>query len=92
MARRYQGTVRYFDTEKGCGMITPDEETLPELFVHYVSIDVRSGPKTLEPEQRVSFEIVETSNHGWVASNVRTGGRISLLGSWNIRRSRSKRR
>ena len=50
-----QGTVKWFNAEKGYGFIEPSDGT-PDVFVHYSSIE-GSGFKSLEENQRVEFEI-----------------------------------
>ena len=49
-----QGTVKWFNAEKGFGFITPDGGGA-DLFVHHTAIQM-SGFKTLDEGQRVSFE------------------------------------
>jgi CspA family cold shock protein len=49
-----QGTVKWFNAEKGFGFISPDGGG-PDLFVHHTAIQ-GSGFKTLDEGQRVSFE------------------------------------
>ncbi len=49
-----QGTVKWFNAEKGFGFITPDGGG-PDLFVHHTAIQ-GSGFKTLDENQRVSFD------------------------------------
>jgi CspA family cold shock protein len=56
--RMAQGTVKWFNAEKGFGFIAPDSENgqnLPDVFVHYSAI-AGSGFKSLDEGQRVSFE------------------------------------
>jgi len=53
---RVQGTVKWFNGEKGYGFITP--ESGPDLFVHYSEIQ-SSGFRTLEEGAKVEFEITE---------------------------------
>ncbi|KAA8967047.1 cold-shock protein [Mycobacterium sp.] len=50
-----QGTVKWFNGEKGFGFITPDDGA-KDLFVHYSAIQ-GSGYRSLEENQRVQFEI-----------------------------------
>ena len=49
-----QGTVKWFNDEKGYGFISPDEGG-DDLFVHHSGIS-GSGFKSLEEGQKVSFE------------------------------------
>jgi CspA family cold shock protein len=56
MAERTQGTVKWFNGDKGYGFITPEEG--PDLFVHYSEIQA-SGFRTLNEGDRVEFEITE---------------------------------
>ena len=48
------GTVKWFNNEKGFGFISP-ENGGKDLFVHHSDI-LGSGYKSLEENQRVSFE------------------------------------
>ena len=50
-----EGTVKWFNGEKGYGFITPDGGG-KDVFVHYSAIQ-SSGFKSLEEGQRVSFEL-----------------------------------
>jgi cold shock protein len=49
-----QGTVKWFNGDKGFGFITPDDGD-KDLFVHYSEIQ-GSGYRSLEENQRVQFE------------------------------------
>jgi cold shock protein len=49
-----EGTVKWFNAEKGFGFIAPDGGG-KDIFVHYSAIE-GSGFKSLEEDQRVSFE------------------------------------
>ena len=49
------GTVKWFNSEKGYGFITPDDNGA-DVFVHYSEIQ-GSGFRTLEENQKVSFEV-----------------------------------
>ena len=53
---RVQGTVKWFNSEKGYGFIT--QEGGPDLFVHYSEIQ-SSGYRSLDEGQRVEFEITD---------------------------------
>jgi CspA family cold shock protein len=51
-----QGTVKWFNAEKGFGFISQTEG--PDVFVHFSEIE-GSGYKSLEENQRVEFEITQ---------------------------------
>ena len=61
-----QGTVKWFNAEKGFGFIA--RETGDDVFVHFSAIQ-GEGFKTLEEGQKVTFDIVE-GNRGEQAANV----------------------
>ncbi|WP_202081043.1 cold-shock protein [Caldalkalibacillus salinus] len=61
-----QGTVKWFNAEKGYGFI--EVEGGNDVFVHFSAIQAE-GFKTLDEGQRVEFEIVE-GDRGPQASNV----------------------
>ncbi|MFE3447139.1 MULTISPECIES: cold-shock protein [Nocardia] len=50
-----QGTVKWFNGEKGFGFIAQDGGG-PDVFVHYSAIG-GSGFKSLDEGQRVEFEV-----------------------------------
>jgi cold shock protein len=52
-----QGTVKWFNAEKGYGFIAPDDGSA-DVFVHYSAIQ-SSGYRSLEEEQRVEFEVTQ---------------------------------
>ena len=49
-----QGTVKWFNNEKGYGFIAVDGGQ--DVFVHYSAIDM-NGYKVLEEGQKVAFEV-----------------------------------
>src|SRR5690349_3353829 len=51
-----QGTVKWFNAEKGYGFIAVDGGS--DVFVHYSAIQ-SDGYKTLEEGQRVEFEVTQ---------------------------------
>ncbi|NKY53034.1 cold-shock protein [Nocardia vermiculata] len=63
-----QGSVKWFNGEKGFGFIAQDEGG-PDVFVHYSEIS-GSGFKSLDEGQRVEFEIGQ-GQKGPQAQNVR---------------------
>jgi cold shock protein len=52
-----QGTVKWFNGEKGFGFIAPNDGSA-DLFVHYSEIQ-GNGFRTLEENQPVEFEVGE---------------------------------
>jgi CspA family cold shock protein len=50
-----QGTVKWFNAEKGFGFIAQDGGG-PDVFVHYSAID-GGGYRSLEEGQRVTFDV-----------------------------------
>jgi len=62
------GTVKWFNSEKGYGFITPDDGG-DDLFVHYSNID-SEGFRTLEEGQKVEYE-AGTGRKGPEATKVR---------------------
>ncbi|HID53394.1 MAG TPA: cold-shock protein [Anaerolineae bacterium] len=56
MAQREQGTVKWFNSDKGFGFIERDNGS--DVFVHYSAID-GDGYRSVEDGQRVEFDVVE---------------------------------
>ena len=52
-----QGKVKMFNAEKGFGFITM--ENGKDIFFHYSQL-VMEGYKTIDPDTRVEFTLVET--------------------------------
>jgi len=61
-----QGTVKWFNNEKGYGFIT--RESGPDVFVHYTAI-LGEGYRSLNEGDAVSFEVVD-GQKGLQARNV----------------------
>ena len=61
-----QGTVKWFNAEKGFGFIT--QENGEDVFVHFSAIQ-KEGYKSLEEGQEVTFDI-EEGDRGLQAANV----------------------
>jgi CspA family cold shock protein len=55
------GTVKFFNEQKGYGFIAP-EGGGNDAFVHISAVE-RAGMRTLDRDQRVSYEL-ETDNRG----------------------------
>ena len=71
------GTVKFFNSEKGFGFITPSTGE-KDVFVHYSNV-VGGGYKSLEEGQQVQFDVAE-GRKGLEAQNV------SIIWSWLLRR------
>ena len=65
-----QGTVKWFNEDKGYGFITPDDDG-EDLFVHHSGI-AGSGFKSLEEGASVSYEVTQ-GRKGMQAVNVSKG-------------------
>jgi CspA family cold shock protein len=50
-----QGTVKFFNAEKGYGFIKPDDGGR-DIFVHITAVE-HAGLRSLAEGQRISFEI-----------------------------------
>ncbi|GAA2760506.1 hypothetical protein GCM10009872_58670 [Actinopolymorpha rutila] len=63
-----QGTVKWFNADKGFGFISVDGGQ--DVFVHFSAI-VADGYRSLDEDQRVEFDVVQGPK-GPQAENVRT--------------------
>ncbi|HET8795208.1 MAG TPA: cold-shock protein [Arthrobacter sp.] len=63
-----QGTVKWFNAEKGYGFISVDEDD-SEVFVHWSALEME-GDRALNEGQRVQFDIAE-GQRGPQAESVR---------------------
>ena len=61
------GTVKWFNEEKGFGFITPEDGSA-DLFVHHSAVS--GGPGTLAEGTKVTFD-AESGDKGPRAGNVR---------------------
>jgi len=62
-----KGTVKWFNSNKGYGFISPEEGE--DVFVHFSSIE-SDGYKSLDEGQAVEFEVTDGPK-GLQASNVK---------------------
>ncbi|HBP58961.1 MAG TPA: cold-shock protein [Alphaproteobacteria bacterium] len=60
-----QGTVKWFNTQKGYGFINPDDEG-NDVFVHITAVQ-NSGLTGLNEGQRVTYELAEQRNGRFAA-------------------------
>jgi CspA family cold shock protein len=63
-----QGTVKWFNSEKGFGFITQDDGQ-PDVFVHFSAIQ-SDGYRSLEENAKVEYD-VKQGDKGLQAENVR---------------------
>ena len=63
-----QGTVKWFNAEKGFGFISVEGED--DVFVHFSAINA-DGYKTLEEGQKVEFDVVDAAKGPQAANVVR---------------------
>ncbi len=63
-----QGTVKWFNGEKGFGFITQDDGQ-PDVFVHFSAIQ-SEGYKSLDENAKVEYD-VRQGDKGLQADNVR---------------------
>ena len=62
-----QGTVKWFNSEKGFGFIAPDDGSA-DVFAHFSALQ-GNGRRDLFEEQRVEFD-VEQGQKGLQATNI----------------------
>ena len=66
-----QGTVKWFNSQKGFGFIQPADGS-KDVFVHISAVE-RSGLYGLNEGQKISFELVTDRKNGKAsAGNLRT--------------------
>jgi CspA family cold shock protein len=65
-----QGTVKWFNEEKGFGFISPEDGS-EDVFVHHTGI-AGSGFKSLEEGEKVTYEVTQ-GRKGLQAVNVSKG-------------------
>jgi cold shock protein len=57
-----QGTVKWFNGQKGYGFIQPDDGST-DVFVHISAVE-RAGIPSLNEGQKISFEVVADRRSG----------------------------
>ncbi len=57
-----QGTVKFFNAQKGFGFIQPDDGS-KDVFVHITAVE-RAGMRGLDEGQKISFEVVADRRTG----------------------------
>jgi len=63
------GTVKFFNTAKGFGFISPDDGS-KDVFVHISAVE-RSGLAGLNEKQKVSFDIEQGRDDRAAAVNLK---------------------
>ena len=63
-----QGTVKWFNADKGFGFITPDDGGA-DVFAHFSAIQ-SGGYRSLDENQRVEFDVTQ-GQKGLQAENIR---------------------
>ena len=56
------GTVKFFNTQKGFGFITPSDGSR-DVFVHISAVE-RAGMSTLNEGQKLTFDVVADRRSG----------------------------
>ena len=64
------GTVKFFNADKGYGFIAPDEGG-NDAFVHISAVE-RAGFATLQQDQRVAYELEEDRRGKMAAVNLQS--------------------
>ncbi|MDI3468255.1 MAG: Cold shock protein of CSP family [Pseudolabrys sp.] len=57
-----QGTVKWFNTQKGFGFIQPDDGS-KDVFVHISAVE-RAGMSNLNEGQKIAFDVVDNRKTG----------------------------
>lgn len=66
------GIVKWFNTVKGYGFITPDDGT-PDAFVHITAVQ-DSGLRLIVEGQRLKYQMIESKNGKLAAGNLELVG------------------
>lgn len=57
-----QGTVKWFNAQKGFGFIQPDDGS-KDVFVHISAVE-RAGMSNLNEGQKIAFDVVDNRKTG----------------------------
>lgn len=57
-----QGTVKWFNTQKGFGFIQPDDGS-KDVFVHISAVE-RAGMSSLNEGQKIAFDLIDNRKTG----------------------------
>ena len=66
------GIVKWFNTVKGYGFITPDDGT-PDAFVHITAVQ-DSGLRLIVEGQKLKYQMIESKNGKLAAGNLELVG------------------
>jgi CspA family cold shock protein len=75
-----QGTVKWFDAEKGYGFIAPEDGT-EDVFVHKSNVEGMSYGEGLDDGEDVEYDVEETDK-GLSAINVQRSGAAGSAGTF----------
>ncbi|MBK5265411.1 cold-shock protein [Rhizorhapis sp. SPR117] len=64
------GTVKFFNADKGYGFIAP-EDGGTDAFVHITAVEA-AGMRTLDKDQRVSYELQQDKRGKMAAVNLQS--------------------
>lgn len=64
------GTVKFFNDQKGYGFIAPEDGS-GDAFVHITAVE-RAGMRTLQKDQRVSYELEQDRRGKMSAVNLQS--------------------
>ena len=66
-----QGTVKFFNADKGYGFIAPDDGS-GDAFVHISAVEA-AGMRSLDKEQRVQYDLQSGRDGRMSAVNLQAG-------------------
>ena len=68
---RQEGTVKFFNADKGYGFITPDDGG-KDVFVHVTAVQA-AGLKALQDDQPIEYELIDGRDGRQAAGNLKVG-------------------